>query len=78
MWGACLVGMFVFGLAYVYHYSGMASSLTKAFSSTNAMFGKFQALVGQLLGFPSLLLPSLNSVSLSPVYQRRVLLVLSQ
>jgi lactate permease len=26
------------------------------------MFGKFQALVGQLLGFPTLLLPTLNSV----------------
>jgi lactate permease len=26
------------------------------------MFGKFQALVGQLLGFPPLLLPTLNSV----------------
>jgi lactate permease len=87
MWGACLVGVFIFGLAYVYNYSGMASSLAKAFStlgvafivvapilgwigvalsgsntSTNAMFGKFQALVGQLLGFPPLLLPTLNSV----------------
>jgi len=87
MWGACLVGVFIFGLAFVYNYSGMASSLAKAFSvlgvafivvapilgwigvalsgsntSTNAMFGKFQALVGQLLGFPPLLLPTLNSV----------------
>jgi len=87
MWGACLVGVFIFGLAYVYNYSGMAGSLAKAFSeigvafivvapilgwigvalsgsntSTNAMFGKFQALVGQLLGFPPLLFPTLNSV----------------
>jgi lactate permease len=87
MWGACLVGVFIFGLAYVYNYSGMAASLAKAFAdlgagfivvapilgwigvalsgsntSTNAMFGKFQALVGQLLGFPLLLLPTLNSV----------------
>ena len=87
MWGAFLVGVFIFGLAYVYNYSGMASSLAKAFStlgvafivvapilgwigvalsgsntSTNAMFGKFQALVGQLLGFPPLILPTLNSV----------------
>jgi len=87
MWGACLVGVFIFGLAYVYNYSGMAGSLARAFSeigvafivvapilgwigvalsgsntSTNAMFGKFQALVGQLLGFPPLLLPTLNSV----------------
>ena len=87
MWGACLVGVFIFGLAYVYNYSGMAASLAKAFSSigsafivvapilgfigvalsgsntsTNAMFGKFQALVGQILGFPPLLLPTVNSV----------------
>ena len=87
MWGAMLVGVFIFGLAYVFNYSGMAGSLAKAFSeigiwfivvapilgfigvalsgsntSTNAMFGKFQALVGQILGFPPLLLPTLNSV----------------
>ena len=31
-------------------------------SNTNAMCGKFQALVGQLLGFPLMLLPVLNSV----------------
>jgi lactate permease len=87
MWGALLVGVFIFGLAFVFNYSGMASSLAKGFSylgmwfivvapilgfigvalsgsntSTNAMFGKFQALVGVQLGFPLLLLPSLNSV----------------
>jgi lactate permease len=87
MWGALLVGVFIFGLAYVFNFSGMAGSLAKAFSeigtafivvapilgfigvalsgsntSTNAMFGKFQALVGQLLGFPPMLLPTLNSV----------------
>jgi lactate permease len=87
MWGALLVGVFIFGLAYVFNFSGMAGSLASGFSkigvafivvapilgwigvalsgsntSTNAMFGKFQALVGQLLGFPPLLLPTLNSV----------------
>jgi lactate permease len=87
MWGAMLVGVFIFGLAYVFNYSGMAASLAKGFSSmgtafivvapilgfigvalsgsntsTNAMFGKFQALVGTQLGLPPLLLPSLNSV----------------
>ena len=87
MWGALLVGVFIFGLAYVYNYSGMAGSLAFAFSkigwafvivapilgwigvalsgsntSTNAMFGTFQAIVGKLLGFPLLLLPTLNSV----------------
>jgi len=87
MWGALLVGVFIFGLAYTFNYSGMASSLAKGFStmgtafiivcpilgfigvalsgsntSTNAMFGKFQALVGTQLGLPPLLLPSLGSV----------------
>ncbi len=87
MWGALLVGVFIFGLAYVFNYSGMAASLANGFSSigpwfivvapilgwigvalsgsntsTNAMFGAFQMAVGKLLGFPPLLLPSLNSV----------------
>ena len=87
MWGAFLVGVFIFGLAYVFNFSGMAGSLAFGFSkigtlfivvapvlgwigvalsgsntSTNAMFGKFQAQVGQLLGFPLVLLPTLNSV----------------
>jgi lactate permease len=87
MWGACLVGVFIFGLAFVFNFSGMAGSLAFGFSklgawfivvapilgwigvalsgsntSTNAMFGAFQAAVGKLLGFPALLLPTLNSV----------------
>ncbi|MGH9438442.1 MAG: L-lactate permease, partial [Terriglobia bacterium] len=87
MWGAFLVGVFIFALAYIFNYSGMAASLAYTFSklgvwfivvapilgwigvalsgsntSTNAMFGAFQAMVGNLLGFPALLAPSLNSV----------------
>jgi lactate permease len=87
MWGALLVGVFIFGLAYIFNFSGMAASLAEGFSkigpayiivapilgwigvalsgsntSTNAMFGFFQVSVGRLLGFPILLLPSLNSV----------------
>ncbi|PTB22023.1 L-lactate permease [Trinickia symbiotica] len=87
MWGALLVGIFIFGLAYVFNFSGMAASLAEGFSkigiayivvapilgwigvalsgsntSTNAMFGFFQVTVGRLLGFPILLLPSLNSL----------------
>jgi lactate permease len=87
MWGAMLVGVFIFGLAYVFNFSGMASSMAYGFSqigpayilivaivgwigvalsgsntSTNALFGAFQLAVGQRLGFPALLLPSLNSV----------------
>ncbi|HWY73206.1 MAG TPA: L-lactate permease, partial [Burkholderiaceae bacterium] len=37
-------------------------ALSGSNTSTNAMFGKFQALVGQILGFPPLLLPTVNSV----------------
>ena len=87
MWGAFLVGVFIFGLAYVFNFSGMAASLAAGFAkigpffivvapilgwigvalsgsntSTNAMFGFFQVAVGRLLGFPPLLLPTLNSV----------------
>ncbi|KLU60043.1 glycolate permease GlcA [Peptococcaceae bacterium CEB3] len=87
MWGALLVGFFIFGLANLFNFSGMASSLAYGFSkvgpvyiilspilgwigvalsgsntSTNAMFGGFQAMVGKLLGAPVLLFPSLNSV----------------
>ena len=87
MWGALLVGPFIFGLAYVFNFSGMAASLADGFSkigpafillspilgwiavalsgsntSANAIFGAFQMTVGKLLGFPVMLLPSLNSV----------------
>ena len=88
MWGALLVGVFIFGLAYVFNYSGhgvlagegvllpwargssswrrilgfIGVALSGSNTSTNAMFGKFQALVGVQLGFPPLLLPTLNSV----------------
>jgi lactate permease len=37
-------------------------ALSGSNTSTNAMFGKFQALVGQVLGFPPLLLPTVNSI----------------
>jgi lactate permease len=87
MWGALLVGVFIFGLAYVFNYSGMGASLAYGFSkvgpafillvpilgwigvtlsgsntSTNTLFGLVQVQVGRLLGFPVLLLPSMNSV----------------
>jgi L-lactate permease len=87
MWGALLVGFFIFGLAFVFNYSGMGASLAFGFSkvgtafillapilgwigvalsgsntSTNSLFGLVQVQVGRLLGFPVLLLPSMNSV----------------
>lgn len=86
-WGAFLVGFFIFGLAYVFNFAGLAASLAYGFSnvgtafiflapilgwlgvalsgsntSTNALFGQFQLLVGQSLGFPLFIAPSLNSV----------------
>ncbi len=87
MWGALLVAFFIFAVAYVFVFTGMANSLAYGLSkvgwefvvlapilgwigvalsgsntSTNAMFGPVQAVTGRLLGFPVLLLPSLNSV----------------
>ncbi len=87
MWGALLVGFFIFGLAYTFVFTGMANSLAFGLSkigpafilicpilgwigvalsgsntSTNAMFGPVQVAAGKLLGFPTLLLPSLGSV----------------
>ncbi|MCL8206836.1 MAG: L-lactate permease [Actinomycetia bacterium] len=47
-------------LAPVLGWIGVA--LSGSNTSTNAMFGLMQTLVGKLLGFPALLLPSLNSV----------------
>jgi lactate permease len=38
MWGALLVGPFIFGLAYVYSYSGMGNSLAHWFSSAGTGF----------------------------------------
>jgi lactate permease len=87
MWGALLVAFFIFALAFIFVFSGMANSLAYALSrigvffvvlapilgwigvalsgsntSTNAMFGPVQAVVGRLLNLPILLLPSFNSV----------------
>src|SRR5256886_9401621 len=47
MWGACLVGVFIFGLAYTFNYSGMAASLAKGFSSMGTAF----IIVAPVLGF---------------------------
>ncbi len=38
MWGALLVGVFIFGLAYVFIYSGMAPSLAYGFSRIGPAF----------------------------------------
>src|SRR5262249_53775455 len=86
MWGAFLVCVFIFALAYLSTSWAVARPPATAFpklggpflvvapilgftgvalsgsnTSTNAIFGKFQALVGHWLHFPPLLLPTLNS-----------------
>lgn len=87
LWGAWLVAFFIFGLAFVFVFAGIANSLAYGLSrvgpffivlapvlgwigvalsgsntSTNAMFGPVQAVTGQLLHMPALLLPSLNTL----------------
>ena len=46
MWGAGLVGIFIFGLAYVFNYSGMAASLAKAFSTMGVAFIVLSPILG--------------------------------
>jgi lactate permease len=46
MWGALLVGPFIFGLAYVYSYSGMGTSLAHWFSSAGAAFIVLSPILG--------------------------------
>src|SRR6266702_1148895 len=38
MWGALLVGVFIFGLAFVFNYSGMGASLAYGFSKVGPAF----------------------------------------
>jgi len=52
MWGALLVGVFIFGLAYIFNFSGMASSLAKGFSTLGTAF----IIVAPILGFIAALL----------------------
>ncbi len=46
MWGALLVGFFIFGLAYEFNYSGMAASLGNGFSKMGPMFIVFAPILG--------------------------------
>ena len=54
------IGPYFIVVAPLLGFIGVA--LSGSNTSTNAMFGKFQALVGQVLGFPLMLLPVMNSV----------------
>ena len=57
MWGACLVGVFIFGLAYIYNFSGMAGSLASAFSKLGPAF----IVVAPILGFIGVALSGSNT-----------------
>jgi lactate permease len=57
MWGALLVGPFIFGLAYVYEYSGMGNSLAHWFSSAGTSF----ILLAPILGWIAVALSGSNT-----------------
>jgi lactate permease len=46
MWGALLVGPFIFGLAYVFSYSGMANSMANGFSEVGTSYVVLAAILG--------------------------------
>lgn len=57
MWGACLVGFFIFGLAFDFNYSGMAGSLAYGFSTIGVWF----VLVAPILGWIGVALSGSNT-----------------
>src|SRR5215471_2734261 len=57
MWGALLVGPFIFGLAYVFIYSGMANSLANGFSKVGTPF----ILLAPILGWIGVALSGSNT-----------------
>jgi len=57
MWGALLVGVFIFGLAYVFNYSGMGSSLAYGFSKVGPAF----ILLAPILGWIGVALSGSNT-----------------
>jgi lactate permease len=57
MWGALLVGVFIFGLAYVFNFSGMAASLANAFSKIGPAF----ILLAPILGWIGVALSGSNT-----------------
>ncbi len=57
MWGACLVGVFIFGLAFVFNFSGMAGSLAYGFSKIGVWF----IIVAPILGWIGVALSGSNT-----------------
>src|SRR6516165_2936651 len=58
-WGALLVGPFIFGLAYVFSYSGMANSMANGFSKVGTPF----ILLSPILGWIAVGLSGSNTSS---------------
>jgi lactate permease len=59
MWGALLVGPFIFGLAYVFSYSGMANSMANGFSEVGSSF----VVLAPILGWIAVALSGSNTSS---------------
>ncbi|HUY44411.1 MAG TPA: L-lactate permease [Streptosporangiaceae bacterium] len=59
MWGALLVGPFIFGLAFVFSYSGMANSMANGFSKV----GNSYILLAAILGWIAVALSGSNTSS---------------
>ncbi|GAC1350456.1 MAG: L-lactate permease [Ktedonobacteraceae bacterium] len=57
MWGALLVGVFIFGLAFVFNYSGMGASLATGFSKVGPWF----ILLAPILGWIGVALSGSNT-----------------
>jgi len=57
MWGALLVGFFIFGLAFAFNYSGMAASLAYGFSKVGPAF----ILLAPILGWIGVALSGSNT-----------------
>jgi lactate permease len=57
MWGALLVGVFIFGLAYVFNFSGMANSMASGFSK----LGKWYLLLIPIVGWIGVALSGSNT-----------------
>lgn len=59
MWGALLVGPFIFGLAYVFNFSGMANSMAEGFSKVGPAF----IVLAPILGWIAVALSGSNASS---------------
>jgi lactate permease len=57
MWGALLVGFFIFGLAYVFIYSGMSNTMAYGFSK----LGLFFLVLAPILGWIGVALSGSNT-----------------